>query len=115
MLTDKTKEAFTEFLRIWIKDNIAWETEQVTEKDIEHFYSFPFSMQYGVMVDFFDENGIMIEVSGYYIGTKKRYDYTIRTSERYVGVEYQTRSKARKNAILKANNLFLEKIVINLN
>ncbi len=59
----------------------------------------PFSMQWGVLVDFFEEKGIGISIIG-------KYNYTVSyLKSRYVGEIYSTRQKARKAALEKAKQL----------
>lgn len=86
MLTDKTKEAFEEWYYKLIN------SQEYKAKDFYYDMDFlPFSMQYGVMVDFFWENKIPITIDPVPILLNKI-----------------TLTEARKNAILKANNLLNE-------
>ncbi len=58
--TGKCLKEFEAWLLIWLKDNVAWLTETPTQEDIDHFYSFPDAMKYGVLEDYFDSVGIDI-------------------------------------------------------
>lgn len=76
---------------------------------IKGFYSMLFSMQYGVYVDFFDSIDIHIcsspvlpiGVYGYSFSINLENNYTI----------YLTRNEARESAIMRANDVYNEKLV----
>ena len=61
-LTGKCKLEFEKWLLIWLKDNVAWDVENPQQEDVDHFYTFPLAMQYGVYVDFFEERGMSVDL-----------------------------------------------------
>ena len=66
-----------------------------------NFYGLPFSMQYGVYVDFFDSVGIRINIC-----FDKYFDVDINGNWEYAGKQTETRQEAREQAILKANEIY---------
>ena len=94
----------------WMIDNY-W-----TFMDVSKFWQIPFSMQYGVYVDFFDS--VDIEVSAFVytvrINNKKDWSYQIMDSthvQREIGFErsLNSRAEARTEAIKKANEIYNDK------
>ena len=98
----KCLEEFEKWLLIWIKDNVAWPTETPTQEDIDHFYSFPDAMKYGVYVDYFDSLGLIVHsgksLSGYNY-------YVTNTPKHYQSWLSETRNTSRTVAIEKANEI----------
>lgn len=93
MLTDKTKQDFKQyFLKNCYDSEISY----------KHFLDLRLSMQYGVLVDFFDSEEIHItlfneiDFCGYSIDQKNS------------NFSYTTVSEARTKAIEKANQLYNE-------
>ena len=111
MLTGKCKEDFEK----WFKRLDGQEEEHewfiyLTKgrNPIGFFYEFPFSMQYGVYVDFFDsvDVDITIKLCGYL-----KYDYSIKdkVSHSLLFTEYdwsKNLTEARTKAIKKANEIY---------
>ena len=96
LLTDKTKEAFEEWY-YYHEEYIFCHTREPS------YSEYPFSMQYGVIVDFFDSVGIWITIdvnSGYC-------DVDI-NGETVVSL-CPSRQKARTKAVKKANQIFNER------
>lgn len=93
MLTGKTKYLFYKYI-----DDLEF------FKETNYFFQFPFTMQYGVYLDFFDSQGLNIlltcEFDFGYIITENRYD-EIEEVIKY----YDTRKEAIEQAILKANEI----------
>lgn len=79
------------------------EDEPNNDWDID-FYNLPFSMQYGVLVDFFDSVGI--EIFTYKLIQINQFSYKIGTTV-YFGRDndFNTRPEARAKAIEKANEI----------
>jgi len=74
-------------------------------KQVDEFYMFPSSMQYGVYVDFFDSVGIYISIEPY-----QDYDSDIQfwcfNIKGFNIIELNTRNEARTEAIKKANEIY---------
>lgn len=102
-LTGQCKTEFQKWLIKWIKKNVAWETETPKQIDIDHFYSFPNSMQYGVLIDYFDSVGIYVDSRHNPIGRTFYYRIeTIPMQDDIVGKMETSRPQAREKAIKKA-------------
>lgn len=111
-LTGKCKKDFEKWLskgigRTTIYYYEVWNSQFDGEIDIEDVWdNLPQSMQYGVLVDFFDNVGIRIEVS------IAEYTEPI-TYVAWVNTDWidscENRSQARQKAIEKANELYNEK------
>ena len=98
-LTDKCKQDFEkwliheftahQYLRDWL------------------FHKLPFSMQYGVYVDFFDSKGIIISLGYAYFFDEEMFSWviTIGLDEVYSGDEDE-RHEAREEAIKQANEIY---------
>ncbi len=100
MLTGKTKEDFIE----WFRENI---NQTLDLTIIEDFYLYPFSMQWGVFVDFFDNKKIYINDEHNRYGNTYQFfiDLEIETQD-IIGVGYLDRNESRKSAIKKANKIY---------
>ncbi|WP_299116899.1 hypothetical protein [uncultured Winogradskyella sp.] len=109
LLTGKCKEAFKNWA---IKQNYLEISLGVLSLRngmiLTSFYQLPFSMQYGVYVDFFDEQGIGVDIEAI---TSKLYNFSVHhwKIEHFTSNQiYRTRPEARKQAIIKANLIFIE-------
>lgn len=106
-LTGKCKEDF----EMWYSYHIYSETHHVF--GILLFYKLPFSMQYGVYVDFFDSVGVTISNdSCEFTNEFEAVFYQFNTCVN--GVNYgwkMSRHEARTKAIEKANEIYNEKMV----
>lgn len=103
MLTGKSKDKFKQ----WYVFNP--QRTSVTEVPYSTFCTLPFSMQYGVYVDFFDSVGIHLSMNHY-----NNYWFDIRHSngEHILtedGNETSIRHEARIKAIEKANEIYNNK------
>lgn len=102
-LTDKTKEEFEKWLQEPKKEHGRF-GQLVTNT----FDSMPFSMQYGVLVDFFDSVGIYIHIEldefGAVLGEPI---HECKLSINFNEIDDElTRHQARQKAIEKANEIF---------
>lgn len=104
VLTGKAKEDFEKWFNINIHD------EQEQNYYLEKFQKTHASMQYGVLVDWFDSVGIRIFVhdefqTPYEFGYKFRYAKEI---SKAIGApnKFETRREARAKAIKSANGLY---------
>ncbi len=104
-LTGKCKKAFEKWLLIWLKENIAWDCENPTKEDVNHFYKFPFSMQFGVLVDYFISVDLLINIYGLDVFRYKLWDgeklMVYGKDKRFNKIQ-----EARTEAIKKANEIF---------
>ena len=103
ILTDKCKADFEK----WYDDlNLKYYSDiKGILSSINTFYSLPFSMQYGVYVDFFDSVGIDLDV----FLLRNRFCIMIINKGDEVCSElskYRTRHEARGKAIKKANEIY---------
>ena len=102
-LTGKCKESFEEWFIDWVFRNALNEYRIPKKERMELFYSLPLSMQYGVLVDFFDSVGLIVE-------NKKSisaYSYYVTNTPKYFqSFLAKTRHEARTKAIEKANEIF---------
>ena len=99
-LTEKAKEDFEKWYNHKDKENSSLPSM------IEWFYVYPDSMQYGVIVDWFDSVEIYIEVLSMDLG--KEFYWIINDDEMTDGNE-DTRPEARTQTIIKANEIYNEK------
>lgn len=104
MLTGKCKEAFEK----WYSDqhpNGHWYA-------LVNFYGLPFSMKYGVYLEFFDSVGILVKAFDYPMSKGDDWWWDIRLkNEEYNDWEsggFKTRQEAQKQAIIKANEIYNE-------
>jgi hypothetical protein len=76
-----------------------------------NFYDLPQSMQWGVYLEFFDEQGIFIEVSKVSLGLDVKV-YRIKINSKYVTeiTMYNTLAEAQEQAIKKAFELLNERL-----
>ena len=105
-LTEKTKEDFNK----WMRPDIHSE-HRYSELITNTFEYLPQSMQYGVLVDFFDSVNIWIELQHYWAMSEwsfeisKKITYNLGESI-YIEDCIETRSEARVKAIEKANEIY---------
>ena len=104
ILTGKCNEDFEK----WFKANVSYEYygDQSSYNITEDFTDIPFSMQYGVYVDFFDSVGVIIEIQA-----DDQSDYFIVLIDNLFNGSGKTRHEARTKAIEKANELYNNKNV----
>ena len=113
MLTGKCKEDFEK----WFKRLDGQEEEHewfiyLTKgrNPIGFFYEFPFSMQYGVYVDFFDSVGLTLlintETYDCWWSTILEEDLMSPYFESCKPIETESRNEARTKAIKKANEIY---------
>lgn len=74
----------------------------------ENFESLPFSMQYGVLVDWFDSVGVNITIDYDFNEGIKYYGFYIFAN--YGKQSFSTRPQAREKAIEKANEIYNKRI-----
>jgi hypothetical protein len=67
----------------------------------EHFEILPFSMQYGVLVDWFDSVGIYVNVHAY-----EKQTYWMGVALCLINKKFDTRTQARQKAIEQANKIY---------
>ena len=116
-LTDKCKKDFEK----WLLNEWMFKDERRYNPDI--FNQLPFSMQYGVYVDFFDSVGMFISIEPMHSITHNE-DCVIVDTSYYGVINYELenikksawhlhpsyfRKKIRKQAILVANEIYNEK------
>ena len=105
-LTGKCKEDFEK----WVSKQPYSISHDVGERAMnivplsEMIEQLPQSMQYGVLVDFFDSVDIGISMNQY----NNTYWYDIENPYTIDGDELKSRPEARKQAILKANEIYNE-------
>lgn len=117
MLTEKCKKDFEEwYFNLTNNDTAIIETGDAGYYLCDFFDDLPFSMQYGVYVDFFDENEIRIELQIHTDPTMsgarfKKIRPEILYGGRYynVGASFGSRNIARESAIKKANEIYNSK------
>ena len=98
-LTGKCKEAFEK----WSTNNGDLYSFHIMGVYKGAFYELPKSMQYGVLVDFFDSTGMDIEIA--VTPTFKEY-YCMINDDADEPDMFKTRQEARTKAILKANEIY---------
>jgi hypothetical protein len=104
LLTGKAKEDFEKWLH---KENQIKFDNFYTVYNIEFFKELPFSMQYGVIVDWFDSVGIEIHIKPIAVG----YEFILKYEKKNVDwwVFEKTRNEARIKAIEKACEIYNSK------
>ena len=105
MLTEKCKKDFEKWYEdydsIFIKTTIGIINFNI--KDVKFFYQLPFSMQYGVYVDFFDSVDIDIEFNRMYD------DFMVIINHKTYGKWLKTRPEVRTETVKKANEIYNSK------
>ncbi len=107
-LTGKCKTEFENWFQL---DFEGWKIKcQESQINLEMFFEAPFSMQYGVYVDFFDSIRIYVMTGKNY--NKKLYGYSILFKANHYNQirKYRTKHKARTEAIKKANEIYNNKL-----
>ena len=79
---------------------------KIGESITEQFYKLPFSMQWGVYLEFFDSVGIYIDMDCH--DTDEGFYFYIGNHSEYAGLVYPTRQEAQQEAIKKAFELLPE-------
>ena len=109
MLTGKAKEDFEK----WYPTNVEFYKHAQLSGFASHtpilFYAMPFSMQYGVYVDWFDEKLIHFYIEPLWLG---RGSFRLWIYEGGLPMQhdiYPTRNEARQKAIEKANEIYNSK------
>ena len=95
-LTGKSLEQFEKW---YLKDVTTY--ENYDQHIMSKFYQLHKSLQYGVLVDFFDSVGISIEILENTGNKWKGY-----INKEFKGVGYDSRPQARAKAIEKANEIY---------
>lgn len=110
-LTGQCKQDFEKWYinKAWISNqNISTNyTERLGLYKMNNFEQLPPSMQYGILVDFFDSVEIFISIDAY-ISKKEiyfQYDINYITANK----RFKTRQEAREQAITKANEVYNKK------
>lgn len=103
-LTGKCKQAFEEWLIQWLKINICLKNEVPNTEDVEAFYKYPNSMQWGVYQDFFDNVEIYICMVGVFLIKSYGYSYSINCKNNHD--IFKTRPEVRTEAIKQANIIY---------
>jgi len=121
MLTGKAKEDFEKWICSKSVKEFALNYLEMTQKKFSNqinlsilnaFNCSPFSMQYGVYVDFFDSVGIKISISD----MNEKYIYCVTfpiiseygITDTFISPNINTRTEARQKAIEKANEIYNE-------
>lgn len=98
LLTEKCKSDFEK-----------WYTKDITvclkNREYKYLLKSRFSMQYGVLVDFFDSVGIYSEIQ-YFNESKIYFESSVMYNGWNHAGDLSTRSEARKQVIIKANELY---------
>ena len=111
MLKGQAREDFEKWFSSYIDKQLAHNREDWNEGEelLSNFYELPFSMQYGVLVDWFDSVGIIVDV----IKTdfNRLYNFEVydendigKITNFLDGIE--TRPQARQKAIEQANKIY---------
>jgi hypothetical protein len=97
-LTGKCKDDFEK----WFRPNVP-----LVDINIFNHITTPFSMQYGVYVDFFESVGIYTSIEPLYDmqGTNRLCIYSLLLESNYY-VQCKNRQEAREKAIEKANEIY---------
>lgn len=112
-LTDKAKVDFEKYwITIFIgeKTNKLFKFFNITEIPVAIIFwnLLPYSMQYGVYIDFFDSVGLQLSI---HCWDNNKYSFTTLKEGRYMRqykLEVSSRHKARTKAIEKANEIYNE-------
>lgn len=98
------KDKFKEDFKKWFYKNL---TLKYTF-DLEHWFPYlPFSMRYGILVDFFDSVGVFILINKQF--DLEVYDFNIDNGTDFYEsetFEFKTRHEARTEAIKKAKEIY---------
>ena len=118
MLTGKCKEDFEkwylskrkkEFSLNYLEMIFSFWLQQQRLASLNAFNCSPFSMQYGVYVDFFDSVGIKIIIGTGFSGYLFNYRLSITGMQDEFDNEIESRNEARIKAIEKANEIYNQK------
>lgn len=105
ILTGKTLEHFKEWYKDFDKSGIK-SMPYTTLKPYVCFLNIDFSMQYGVLVDFFDSLGIVIAIRNDFYENWRCLGYVNGYHLPDFSIGSETRDEARRKAIEKANELY---------
>ncbi len=121
MLKGQAKKDFEKWFNSYIDKQLAHNRDEWSEGGelLSNFYELPFSMQYGVIIDWFDSVGINISIEPYWCVCKLidnaeqelSFDMMV-FSNSDNGGEYSnhtTRTQARQKAIEQANTIYNER------
>lgn len=108
-----TNKCLKDFEKWWIENRSfdVWTTNN-DKYNIDDFFCLNFSMQYGVLIDFFDSVGLEIQI---YVGQFGGWDIVIynESDNKYVHKKdslndntVETRQEAREQSIIKANEIY---------
>lgn len=107
------KRSFEEEFPEWckIKYHATYNIRKVLKLEIGQtmvrFDTMPFSMKWGVYLEFFDEEDILIEILSWRIGARKCFDWVIRSEICFRNVkEVKTRKEAMQAALSKAIEIY---------
>lgn len=104
LLTGKCKEDFEK----WFRPNVT-----LVDINIFNHRTTPFSMQYGVYLEFFDSVGIDIKcdywINFNHIDNDKRYYRSWVNDDKASQQFTETRQEAQQQAIIKANTIYNER------
>jgi hypothetical protein len=100
MLKGKANEDFEK----WLKLQDYGELFELGFED--GFFGYPFSMQYGVLCDWFDSVGIVIEIKIQTLGMFNAIFYDVFGDFICASLLVKTRPQARQKAIEKANEIY---------
>lgn len=97
-----------DFREWYLKSGLHYDTLTVfDEAKISQFKNLPFSSQWGVRVDFFDEHDILIEIESGWCGEQKEFRWSIRTEKIFRCDTCCTeRQESRKAAFEKAKEIY---------
>jgi hypothetical protein len=103
-LTGKCKEDFEEWMLLNNKELLKYSEERYSEViDMSQLFKYlTDSMQYGVLVDFFDSVGIDVRVNSLDFPLTNNFMYSVDGKVKYT----ETRQEARTKAIEKANEIY---------
>jgi hypothetical protein len=132
-VTELTKKIYNDYPEVWgeIEDNlnnildmamltISFDNEEIWLGDAECNYldEIPFNMLYGLLEDFFEENGIIIEIG--YSEEDDKYYYCIYRNQYCIENTFEpdflieTKQEAKEQAILKASEILEDKLNENI-
>lgn len=97
MLTDKTKQEFEDYVNSTIRISHNISCNEIELLGEENFYELPFSMQWGVYLEYFDSVGLNPNIYRYSENKWEAYQFDLSDGE-----FYQTMKKAQQEALKKA-------------
>lgn len=109
LLTGKCKNEFEKWLiKQSYGNKLLGDVSVLIGTHSTEFKKFPFAMQYGVLVDFFDANNIYVDVRHNEVARMFMYRISTKpmSDDIFSLALYNTRAEARTEAIKKANEIF---------